>query len=213
LLPDTGAVDAQLLRKRLNTVVAGVATFPQDGDRPEILLDCARRRRAAVVSSPIRDLDQRVGGLRAFIDALLEAPLVDSGIGSPYPLELAPAAAASLVYYTCVEARRGGMPWILVTEPAEKRPSSRSPHSSRDFASFAAAAREACAAPGEPATIVQSRLRAEPGAEDVEAIVVLAEHGLWACCGVEDRDRFVAVHAADAALVDALARKVVEASR
>jgi ActR/RegA family two-component response regulator len=213
LLPDTGAVGAQLLRKRLDTVVAGVATFPQDGDRPEILLDRARLRRAAVVRSPIRDLDQRVGGLRAFVDALLEAPLVDSGVGSPYPLELSPTAAASLVYYTCVEARRGGMPWIMVTEPSEKRPSSRVPNSGRMFASFAAAAREACAAPGEPATIVQSRLRAEPGSDEVEAIVVLAEHGLWACCGVADRDRFVAVHAADAALVDALARKLVEAAR
>lgn len=213
LLPDTGAVGAQLLRKRLDTVVAGVATFPQDGDRPEILLDRARLRRAGVVRSPIRDLDQRIGGLRPFIDALLQAPLVDSGVGSPYPLELASSAAASLVYYACVEARRGGMPWILVTEPSEKRPQSRAPNSSRAFSSFAAAAREACAAPGEPATIVQSRLRAEPGSEDVEAIVVLAEHGLWACCGVDDRDRFVAIHASDAALVDALARKVIEASR
>ena len=215
LLPDTGAVGAQLLRKRLDAVFAGVATYPQDGDRAEILLDRARRRRAAVVSSPIRELDQRAPALRPFIDALLEAPPVDSSVGSPYPLELSPAAARSLVYYACIEARRSGMPWILVTQPKEARASSRSgaPGSRRTFTSFAAAAREACAAPGQPATIVESRLRAEPGAEEVEAIVVLSEHGLWACCGIEDRDRFVAIHAADAALVDALARKLVEASR
>ncbi|MEO8878155.1 MAG: hypothetical protein ABI461_21360, partial [Polyangiaceae bacterium] len=146
LLPDTGAVGARLLRKRLETVVAGVATFPQDGDRPEILLERARRRRAAIVSSPIRQLDQRTPGLRQFVDALLDAPLVDSGVGSPYPLELSPAAASSLVYYACIEARRSGMPWILVTQPKEGRTSPRSgapstPSSARTYSSFAAAAR------------------------------------------------------------------------
>lgn len=201
LLPDTGAVGAQLLRKRLDTVVVGVATFPQDGDRPEILLDRARKRRAAVVASPIHALDQRIRELRDFVSALLEAPLVDGGIGSPYPLELTREAASSLVYYTCIEARRTGMPSILVTHRAE------------DAGIFARAVRDACKSPGEPATIVESRLRAEPGTDAVEAVVILAEHGLWACCGVEEKDRFVAVHAADAAMADALARKLVGASR
>ncbi|HEX7667161.1 MAG TPA: hypothetical protein VF407_21670, partial [Polyangiaceae bacterium] len=167
----------------------------------DVLLDRARRRRAQLVSSPIRELDQRARPLRAFVDALIEAPLVDGTVGSPYPLELTADGARSLVIHACVEARRGGMPWIMVTQ----RPEGTS--------LFAAAAREACAAPGEPATIVESRLRAELGAEDVEAIVVLAEHGMWACCGIEERDRFVAVHAAEPAMVDALARKLAEASR
>ena len=201
LMPDTGAVGAQLLRKRLDTVIAGVATYPQDGDRPEILLDRARKRRAAVVASPVHALDQRARELRAFVDVLLESPLVDSSIGSPYPLELTREAAESLVYYACIEARRTGMPSILVTHRAD------------DTSIFARAVREACKAPGQPATIVESRLRAEPGTDAVEAVVVLAEHGVWACCGIEEKDRFVAVHAADAALADALARKVAGASR
>ncbi|MGH7280188.1 MAG: hypothetical protein ACRELY_01575, partial [Polyangiaceae bacterium] len=201
LLPETGAVGAQLLRKRLDTVIVGVATFPQDGDRPEILLDRARKRRAAVVASPIHALDQRARELRDFVSALLEAPLVDGGIGSPYPLELTREAASSLVYYACIEARRTGMPSILVTHRAD------------DAGVFARAVRDACKTPGEPATIVESRLRAEPGTDAVEAVVILAEHGLWACCGVEEKDRLVAVHAADAAMADALARKLVGASR
>ena len=200
LMPDTGAVAARLLRKRLDTIVAGIATFPQDGDRPEILLDRARRRRAAIVASPIHALDQRVRELRAFVDALLETPLV-GGVGSPYPLELTREAAAALVYHTCIEARRTGMPSILVTHRAD------------DTGVFARAVRDACKAPGEPATIVESRLRSEPGTDAVEAVVVLAEHGVWACCGIEEKDRFVAVHAADAAMADALARKLAGASR
>lgn len=201
LMPDTGGVGAQLLRKRLESVVAGVATYPQDGGRVEVLLDRARKRRAAMVASPIRAVDQRARELRSFVDALLEAPLVDGGVGSPYPLELSPQAAGSLVYHTCIEARRSGMPWIMVTHRAD------------GSGIFAKAARAACKAPGEPATVVECQLRAEPGAGDIEAIVVLAEHGKWACCGIEDRDRFVAVHAADGAMADALARKLAEASR
>jgi hypothetical protein len=54
-------------------------------------------------------------------------------------------------------------------------------------------------------------VRGEPGCENVEAIVVEAEHGAWVCCGRVIGERFRGVHCADPLLADVLTRRIVAA--
>jgi hypothetical protein len=47
-----------------------------------------------------------------------------------------------------------------------------------------------------------------PGCQELEAVVIAAEHGTWACCGLAEKERFFAAHASDAMLADLLAQKL-----
>ena len=51
-------------------------------------------------------------------------------------------------------------------------------------------------------------VRSEPGCENVEAIVIEAEHNTWVCCGRIVGDRFQGVHAADPLLADLVERRI-----
>jgi ActR/RegA family two-component response regulator len=194
LLPDTGALGAQLCRRRIGLGAFGLATFPDDGATSEALLYVARSRREEAERSVVRALNLAPKGLREIVDSLLACPLVDAGLGSPYPLILAIPAALSLVLHMTYEARRRGPASILVT--------------SNGGMAFASAVREACAAPGEPATVTLADARDLPGCEAVEVVVIAAEHGTWACCGIAEKERFFAAHAADPMLADLLAQKL-----
>lgn len=196
LLPDTSALGAQLCRRRIGLGAVGLATFPHDANSAESLTAIARRRAELSLRSPVRMLDLARRSLPEILDALLACPLVDAGPGSPFPIDVDIAAALSLVHHACIEARRGGDVSILVT--------------ARQGIGFSSAVREACATAGAKATVVEVDLREGPGVSDVDAVVVTAEHGAWACCGVVERDRFKAVHAADGMLADLLARKMTE---
>ena len=77
------------------------------------------------------------------------------------------------------------------------------------FASAVRAASSAGSVEGELPDVSEVDLRGTDG-EGVEAVVVAAEHGTWTCCGVLQRDRFKAVHAADTMLADLVARKLAE---
>jgi ActR/RegA family two-component response regulator len=194
LLPDTSALGAQLCRRRIGLGAFGLATFPDDGPTIETLLHVARTRREEAQRSVVRALNLAPKGLREIVDSLLACPLVDAGLGSPYPLILAIPAAHSLVLHMTYEARRRGPASILVT--------------SSGGMAFASAVREACAAPGEPSTVTLADLQDVPGCEAVEVVVIAAEHGTWACCGVAEKERFFAAHAADAMLADLLVQKL-----
>ncbi len=197
LLPDTGALGAKLCRRRIGLGAVGLATFPDDGGTSEALLHVARTRREDAARSVVRALNLAPKGLRAIVDSLLACPLVDAGLGSPYPLILAIPAALSLVLHMTYEARRRGPASILVT--------------SNGGMAFASAVREACAGPGEPSIVTAVDIRDLPGCEDVAVVVIAAEHGTWACCGVAEKERFFAAHAADAMLADLLAQKLTQA--
>jgi len=202
LLPNTGALRAQLLRRKIGFGAVGTATFPQDAGSVDDLMKLSRKRAEASLRSPVRMLDLGRKSLRAIVDGLLACPLLDAGAGSSYPLDLAVPAAISLVHHACIEASRGGAISVLVSGP--------------HGVGFASAVRAACSAMPAASTgaapvhdIVEVDLRGSDG-DGVDAIVIAAEHGTWTCCGVLERDRFKAVHAADAALADLVARKLVE---
>ena len=54
-------------------------------------------------------------------------------------------------------------------------------------------------------------VRTEQDSENIEAIVVEAEHGSWVCCGRVVGERFRGVHAADPLLADVIERRLTAA--
>ena len=128
--------------------------------------------------------------LGELVDTLLSRPLLDAGPRSSYPLDLACSALFTLAARACQEAQRGGESQVTTTlQPG---------------LGLAAAARQV----GAPRV---HDVRGEPGCDNVEAIVIEAEHGTWVCCGRIKGDRFQGVHAADPLLADILERRIVAA--
>src|SRR5262249_14890583 len=126
----------------------------------------------------------------------LAKPLLDSGPGSPLPLELATPAMLSLVAQACREARRGGAATMMVTvQPG---------------AGMASAVRQAVR-DAQDVTVRAVDARGRNGCADLEAVVVEAEHGSWVCCGRTTRERFRGVHAADPLLCDLVAHRLAQA--
>jgi len=197
MLPDTGALGAQLCRRRLGVGPVGIATFPNDAKTAESILVASRTRRDAGLCSVVRALGLDVMGLKDVVAMLLdERGDVDAGVASPRRLDLPMPAALSLVQHACHETRRAGACSIVVA--------------SRSGVGLASAVREAAAAPGERPHLVEIDVERVAAAEGIEAVVVAAEHGTWACCGVGDGDRMRLAHAADPMLGDVLVQRLTE---
>jgi ActR/RegA family two-component response regulator len=185
--PKNAGARTQEPRSKNPPVSVGVATFPHDGATLKRLTRAARARAADDARSTVHALALDALTLPEVVDALIARPMIDAGPRSPYPLDLANAALFSLVTRACREAQRGGETSVLTTlQPG---------------LGVAAAARQA----GAPRVL---DVRAEPGCENLEAIVVEAEHCAWVCCGRVVGERFRGVHAADPLLADVLARRL-----
>lgn len=177
---------------RVAPVAIGVATFPHDGASLKKLTASARSRASDDARSPVHALALENLALGDVVDALLARPMVDAGPRSSYPLDVACSALFALAAGACREATRGGEAVITTTlQPG---------------LGLAAAARQA----GAPRV---HDVRTETGCDDVEAIVIEAEHGAWVCCGRIKGDRFRGVHAADPLLADVIERRLVAAGR
>jgi len=185
--PRGNAGRGQEPRSRMGTVAIGVATYPHDGPTLKRLVRAARARAFDDSRSPVHALALDTMALREVVDALIARPMFDAGPRSPYPLDVACASLFALVSRACREALRGGEASVLTTlQPG---------------LGVAAAARQV-------ATPRVLDVRSEPGCENVEAIVVEAEHGAWVCCGRVIGERFRGVHAADPLLADLLAGRI-----
>jgi CheY-like chemotaxis protein len=183
----SGASSHQDAKSRLGPVAIGVATFPHDGATVRRLIKAARSRAVLDARSPIHALSLEGASLREIVDALLARPMFDVGPRSTYPLHLPSAALFSLAASACKEAQRGGETNVTATlQPG---------------LGLAAAARQT----SKPRVF---DVRAEHGCENIEAIVVEAEHSAWVCCGRIVGGRFQGVHAADPLLADAVARQI-----
>ncbi len=168
-------------------VAVGVASFPHDGTTLKKLTRAARSRAVDDGRSPVHALSLDGMPLPELVDALIARPIFDAGPRSPYPLDVACSALFSLVGRVCREALRGGDASVMTTlQPG---------------LGVAAAARQSA----QPRVL---DVRAEPGCENIEAIIVEAEHGAWVCCGRVVGDRFRGVHAADPLLADVLSRRI-----
>lgn len=174
-------------RSKSSAVAIGVATFPHDGTTMKRLIRAARTRAQDDARSPVHTLSLDAMKLDEVVDALIARPMIDAGPRSPYPLDLAASALFAIVGRACREAKRGGEASIVTTlQPG---------------LGVAAAARQ----------VTSPRVhdvRGAAGCENIEAIVVEAEHGAWVCCGRVIGERFRGVHAADPLLADVLARRI-----
>ena len=171
-------------------IAVGVATFPHDGSSLKRLVKAARARAYDDARSPVHTLGLDSMSLAEVVDALIARPILEAGPRSPYPLDVARAALFSLASRACVEGLRGGEANVTTTlQPG---------------LGVAAAARQV----SSPRVI---DARGEAGCENVEAIVVEAEHGSWVCCGRVLGERFRGVHAADPLLADILERRITAA--
>ena len=200
LLPETPGWGAAACRRRVLERIAardagrisfGVATFPHDGLDLERLLETASVRAREQASSVVRARDLDRQALGAIVDALLARPMLDVGVSSTYPLDVSETALLALSMGACREARRGGAATVIV--------------STRLAGPVREALREAADVVVRPV-----ELHTLPGCEDVDALVLTAEHGVWACCGRRQRDRFRGVHAADPLLCDLLAERLLQ---
>jgi len=177
-------------RSRSGPIAIGVASFPHDGATLKRLVKAARARAVDDGRSSVHALSLEGMSLQELVDALIARPILDAGPRSPYPLDVACASLFALVARACREATRGGDVSITTTlQPG---------------LGVAAAARQS----GTPRVV---DVRSEPGCENIEAVVVEAEHGTWACCGRVIGDRFRGVHAADPLLADILVRRMTPA--
>jgi ActR/RegA family two-component response regulator len=186
----TGAGRSQDPRSKSAPVSVGVATFPHDGSTLRRLVKAARARASDDSRSPVHTLALENLGLPDIVDALLARPMLEAGPRSSYPLDLACTSLFTLTTTACREAVRGGEATITTTlQPG---------------LGVAAAARQV-------ASPRVRDVRAEPGCESIEAIVIEAEHGAWVCCGRLIGDRFQGVHAADPLLADVIERRLAAA--
>jgi hypothetical protein len=175
-----------------------VAAYPHDGTALDRLLRAARQRAQDSSRSAVHSLALAPMPLGEIVDALLARPMMGAGFGSPYPLELVAPAMLHLVTAACREARRGGGASVLVSARAGR--------------GMASAVRQAFAGDAHDSSVVVADIRSAPKCENVEAIVLHAEHGAWVCCGRRDEDRFRGVHAADPLLADLVAQRLAQAS-
>lgn len=172
----------------------GVSTFPHDGDNFERLLRAARTRAQDEAESPLHALGIGDQPLSEIANILLAKPVLDAGLNSPYPIELASPALSSVVSQVCREARRGGKPRVLVTL--------------QSGLGLAASARHALQADA-PGSVQVFDLREIDGCRDLEAVVVFGEHGTWVCAGRVEKERFRGIHSADPLLADLIADRLV----
>jgi ActR/RegA family two-component response regulator len=173
-----------------STVAVGVATFPHDGTSLKRLVKSARARAYDDTRSSVHMLGLDVMSLAEIVDQLIARPILEAGPRSPYPLDIACTALFSLAARACKEGLRGGEANVTTTL--------------QTGLGVAAAARQV----GNPRVI---DVRAEHNAENIEAIIVEAEHGAWVCCGRVVGERFRGVHAADPLLADVIERRLTAA--
>jgi hypothetical protein len=183
----SGTMRSQDPRSKGPPVAVGVATFPHDGTTLRRLVKSARARAADDARSPVHALSLEGLQLNEIVDALLARPMLDAGPRSSYPLDVACSALFALAARACKEAQRGGESQVTTTlQPG---------------LGVAAAARQV----GTPRV---HDVRSEPGCDNIEAIVVEAEHNTWVCCGRIVGERFQGVHAADPLLADIIEQRL-----
>lgn len=172
---------------KVGPIAIGVATFPHDGTSLKRLVKAARARAYDDSRSSVHMLGLDVMTLSEIVDQLIARPILEAGPRSPYPLDIAGTALFSLAARACKEGLRGGEANVTTTL--------------QTGLGVAAAARQVAS----PRVI---DVRNEPNAENIETIIVEAEHGAWVCCGRVVGERFRGVHAADPLLADVLERRL-----
>jgi DNA-binding response OmpR family regulator/GGDEF domain-containing protein len=222
LLPETGGMGAHTCRRRVMRQLAGpgglrrgdgrsiditmgVATFPHDGSDLSQLLRVAKHRAEVSRRSVVRKLALDRLPLGELIDTLFwnvceVAPegRDDLGIETPRGIELPAMDVVGLAVATVNEALRGGAARVVATQ--------------RSGMSVGAAVRSALGRDREDVRFDAVDVSDTVGCEDLEALVVIAEHGTYSLVGRTDRGIVRALHLADPLFADLAIQRLGDAA-
>lgn len=217
LLPETGGIGAHACRRRVMQqllgpgglrnaghpeldAAMGVATFPQDGTDLSQLLRVARHRADASRASPVRRLGLDRLPLPEILDALfwrLGEASQGLGLAAPQIIELPLMDVVGLATAAVTEAARSGSTRIVASQ--------------RSGLSVGAAVRAALSNARDDVTLDVADISSQPACRDLEAMVLIAEHGTYALLGRTSQGLLRAVHSSDPVLADLLVQRLGEA--
>jgi DNA-binding NarL/FixJ family response regulator len=216
LLPETDGLAAHACRRRIlsrptavdrpvglprEELLVGVAVFPHDGQSLPQLLRVARRRAEATKTSVVHRISSTLTGISDLLDALLHE--VEEGappqeMSAPRPIELSLVEAAALAQAVVDDGLRGGSTFIAVAHHPELV--------------LGTAVQAAVGPARDHVTLHAFDIRSSPGCSDLEALVVIAEHGSYALIGRSRSNVLRGVHSADPLLADLLAERLGRAA-
>ena len=207
LLPETEGIGAHAVRRKILSrlaapnerrpsprgVLVGVATFPHDGRDLAQLLRVARRRADQSAGSIVHRLgaDTTLADMCALPGFDHAAP---GEILAARPFVLAVSDAVALATTAVSEALRGGNALVIVTH--------------HEGSSLGAAVRALVGSGREGVVLHAIDTSAAPGAQEVEALAVFAEHGAFGLVARSDGRTVRGHHAADPLFVDFVAERV-----
>jgi GGDEF domain-containing protein len=219
LMPETGGMGAHTCRRRVMRQLAGpgglrrgdgriiditmgVATFPHDGGDLSQLLRVAKHRAEVSRRSVVRRLGLDRLPLGELFDSLFwslsELGEVGHGIETPRGIELPTMDVVGLAVGTVNEALRGGSARVVATQ--------------RGGMSVGAAVRSALGRDREDVRFDAVDVSDSPGCEDLEVLVVIAEHGTYSLVGRSDRGMVRALHLADPLFADLVIQRLGDAA-
>jgi GGDEF domain-containing protein/DNA-binding response OmpR family regulator len=214
LLPETGGIGAHTCRRRVMRRLSGpggqrlggaagldatigVATFPHDGLDLSHLLRVAKHRQEVSQNSVVRRLALDRLPLGEILDTLLWNVGEPDGAGHPRSIELPAMDLIGLALGAVSEGLRGGAARIVATQ--------------RPGVSIGAAVRSALGRDSEELGFRAVDLTGVSGCDDLEALTIVAEHGVYALLGRVDRSVVRAVHASDPLFADLVIRRLGDA--
>ncbi|MEB2321475.1 MAG: response regulator [Sorangiineae bacterium] len=219
LMPETGGIGAHACRRRIidalegplgsrrgartgHRVSIGAATYPHDGADLSSLLAVARHRAERSAESLVRRLRIEASSLAELVDALFwDASDLHGHASSACAcrlIELPLVDLADLAVVALGEARRGGGARVVATQHAGL---------SIGNALRAALGRDRDAVEFDVVDVTDL-----PGCGDLEALTIVAEHGVYALFGRVEHGVVRAVHAGDPLLVDLMLQRLGDAT-
>jgi DNA-binding response OmpR family regulator/GGDEF domain-containing protein len=220
LLPETGGMGAHTCRRRVMRQLAGpgglrrgdgrilevamgVATFPHDGGDLSQLLRVAKHRADVSRRSVVRRLALDRLPLSELVDTLFWSLIEgdkerESSIEMPRALELPTMDVVGLAVGTVNEALRGGGARVVATQ--------------RSGMSVGAAVRSALGRDRSDVRFDAVDVSDTPGCEDLEVMVIIAEHGTYSLVGRSERGVVRGLHLADPLFADLVIQRLGDAA-
>jgi DNA-binding NarL/FixJ family response regulator len=215
LLPETNGLGAHAARRKALThlgqgqpdkgliaprgVLAGVATFPHDGQDLLKLQRVARRRAEESRFSTVHALDPEHSSVSDILDGLERAAATNRGPLAPKRIELPMGQAAALTSVLLAEALRGGGVHAVVTYHPEPN-------------LFSTVRYMLGGGPRPGVTFRALDVRNAPDCATIEAVCVVAEQGAYALIGHVETGIFRGAHTSDPLIVDTLADRIGRAA-
>jgi hypothetical protein len=188
---------------RILDISMGVATFPHDGGDLSQLLRVAKHRAEASRRSVVRSLGLERLPLGELLDTLFWSGTETSspqprGMEWPRAIELPSMEVVGLAVGTVNEAARGGRARVVATQ--------------RTGVSVGAAVRSALGRERDDVRFDAVDVSSVSGCEDLEALVVIAEHGTYTLVGRSEQGIVRALHLADPLFADLLIQRLGDAA-